>query len=249
MSCDARTSVSLAPHSLAAGARTGASPALARTPLVRCLAAEAVGTGYLLLAVVGSGIFGQKLAAAQPAVVLLVSALSTAAALYALIRWLGPVSGAHLNPVVSMALAWRGQMGVMQALAYGLAQTGGALLAVVLTHWMFEMPAFALSQTARHGPAQWLAESVATFGLVAAVLSCSRVNPSATAATVSTYVGAAFWFTPTDFVNPALTLARAFSDSFAGIRLEDVPGFWLAQFGGGAVALLFDRLTQDANGE
>lgn len=214
-------------------------------PLGRRLAAETLGTGYLLAAVVGSGIFAQRLASNDAAFVLLVSAVTTATALFALIQRLAPISGAHLNPLVTVALAWRGELSRGDALAYAMAQTTGAMAAVAVVHATFDLPAFSLAQTARYGPSQWLAESVASFGLLALVLSCSRRNPTALPTAVSAFVGAAFWFTPTDFVNPALTLARALTDSFAGIRPADVPGFVLAQAVGGIAACGFDRWLSD----
>jgi glycerol uptake facilitator-like aquaporin len=176
--------------------------------------------------------------------VLMMSALSTAGALYALIQWLGPLSGAHLNPLVSVALALRGHLSVPESFAYGVAQTMGALAGLLLAHSIFGLPLFSLSGTAREGLSQGLSETVATFGLIAIVLGASRRPSSNVAAAVAAYVGAAFCFTPTDFVNPALTIARAFTDSFAGIRIHDVPTFLLAQVLGAAMAMRWDRLME-----
>lgn len=233
----------LAPRAESTCVRQAAAQSLGKRAFV-----EGVGTAYLTLTVIGSGILGQRLTDGQAPFILLVSALATAAALYALIRWLAPLSGAHFNPLISVALFGRGALPIHETLAYVAAQTCGAMISVVCAHGMFDLPPLEMSQTVRHGSAIWLSEFVATFGLVAITLSFARRNAEGIASVVACYVGAAFWFTQTDFVNPALTLARAFTDSFAGIRLSDVPGFWLAQAAGAIAALLFDHYVQNPGG-
>ena len=211
-----------------------------RPTLSRRLAAEALGTGFLLIAVVGSGIVGERLSGNIVGLALLVNALATAAALFALIEWLAPLSGEHFNPLVSLAMAMRGDIAVRTAAAYVPAQIAGAVAGVAIAHLMFDAPVFSFSTHARSSASQWLGEFVSTFGLLGAVLTCSRLRPSSMAGVVAAYVGGAFWFTPTDFANPAVTLARALTDTFSGIRLSDVPGFVVAEIAGtGAAIVLF----------
>lgn len=207
-------------------------------PLRRRLVAEALGTAFLLMAVVGSGIFGERLASGNTAVALLGNALATAAALFALIEWLGPVSGAHFNPLVTLAFACRGEISGRVAAAYALIQLAGAIVGVGVANAMFDVPIFSLSTHARHGPSQWLGEFVSTFGLVGAVWTCSSMRPSSVAGVVGAYIGAAFWFTPTDFANPVVTLARSLTDTFSGIRPQDVPGFIAAEIAGALAAVV-----------
>ena len=202
------------------------------------LAAEALGTGFLLISVVGSGILGERLAGGNIALALLVNALATAAALFALIEWLAPLSGAHFNPLVSFAMAFRGDLPGRAVAAYVAAQIIGAFAGVGIANAMFDVPIYALSTHVRSGPSQWLGEFVATFGLLGAVWVCSRLRPSSVAGVVAAYIGGAFWFTPTDFANPAVTLARALTDTFSGIRPSDVPGFLIAEAAGAAAAVL-----------
>ena len=208
--------------------------------LSRGMAAEALGTGFLLIAVVGSGILGERLAGGNVALTLLVNALATASALFALIEWLEPLSGAHFNPLVSLAMALRGDIAVRVAAAYVPAQIAGAVAGVAIANLMFDAPVFSFSTHARSSVSQWLGEFVSTFGLLGAVLTCSRLRTSSVAGVVAAYVGGAFWFTPTDFANPAVTLARALTDTFAGIRPWDVPAFIVAEIAGtGAAIVLF----------
>jgi glycerol uptake facilitator-like aquaporin len=207
----------------------------------RRLTAEALGTGFLLIAVVGSGILGDRLAAGNTAVALLANALATGAALFALIEWLAPLSGAHFNPLVTLAMAVRGDITGRAAAAYVPVQLIGAVIGVGLANAMFDAPVFALSAHARSGASQWLGEFVSTFGLVAVVWTCSRLRPSSVAGVVAAYIGGAFWFTPTDFANPAVTLARALTDTFSGIRPSDVPGFIVAEIAGAAAAVILCR--------
>lgn len=205
--------------------------------LPRRLAAEALGTGFLLIAVVGSGILGERLSGGNVGLTLLVNALATAAALFALIECLSPVSGAHFNPLVSLVLAFRGDIAGRVAAAYVPAQMIGAVTGVGIANAMFDVPVFALSTHARSGASIWLGEFVATFGLLAAVWTCSLLRPSSVAGVVAAYIGAAFWFTPTDFANPAVTLARALTDTFSGIRPSDVAGFIVTEIAGAAAAI------------
>ena len=219
-----------------------------RLTLSRRLAAEALGTGFLLVAVVGSGILGERLSGGSVGLALLVNALATAAALFALIEWLTPLSGAHFNPLVSLAMAVRGDMDAFVATAYVAAQIAGAIAGVAIANLMFDGPVFSSSTHARTGASQWLGEVVSTFGLLGAVWTCSRFRPSSVAGVVAAYVGGAFWFTPTDFANPAVTLARALTDTFSGIRPWDVPGFIAAEVAGaGAAIVLFRWLLPSAD--
>ncbi|WP_328412219.1 MIP/aquaporin family protein [Nocardia sp. NBC_00403] len=217
---------------------TMAAAAAQELSLPRRLVAEALGTGFLLTAVVGSGILGQRLAGGNTAIALLVNALATAAALFALIEWFAPVSGAHFNPVVTAALAVRGDISRRAAIAYVPAQVWGAVTGVAVADLMFGEPVWSWSTSPRHGGAQLLGEFVSTFGLVGAVWVCSRTRPSKVAGVVATYIGAAFWFTPTDFANPAVTVARALTNTFSGIRPADVPGFVLAEIIGVTAAVV-----------
>lgn len=209
--------------------------------LSRRLVAEALGTAFLLIAIVGSGILGERLSSGNTAVALLANSLATAAVLYALIEWLGPVSGAHFNPLVTCALAFRGDVEGPIALRYMLTQMLGALAGVAIANAMFDMPLLSLSSHIRSGPSQWLSEFVATFGLIGAVWTCSQMRPATVAGVVAAYIGAGFWFTATDFANPAVTLARAFTDTFSGIRLLDVPGFLIAEMAGTLAAVMVFR--------
>ena len=206
--------------------------------LARRLVAEGVGTAMLLAAVVGSGIMGERLAGGNVAVALLANTLATGAALVALILTFGPISGAHFNPAVTLADASQGGLPWSDVPAYLIAQFTGAVVGVATADLMFSEPVFAFSQHARQGAAQMLSEFVATLGLLSVVWGCSRLR-SATVVpfAVGAYITAAYWFTAsTSFANPAVTVARALTDTFAGIRPTDVPGFILAQLLGAAAA-------------
>ncbi len=206
----------------------------------RPLVAEFVGTALLLAAVVGSGIMGERLANGNVAIALLANTIATSAALVALILTFRPISGAHFNPAVSIADASQGGLGWSQVAGYVVAQTLGAIVGVALADLMFEEPLFAWSQHARAGLPQVLSESVATFGLLSVIWGCVRRRPDAVPFAVGAYITAAYWFTAsTSFANPAVTLARSMTNTFAGIRLADVPGFWVGQAVGaiGATAL------------
>lgn len=209
----------------------------------RALVAEALGTALLVAAVVGSGIMAQRLGA-DPAVVLLCNTVATGGALFAILLMLGPVSGAQLNPAVTVSLAFLRELPAGRAMRYVVAQIAGGCLGTAMAHAMFEQPLVSLSTTARVGAGQLLSEGVATFGLLGVVIGVGRSRPSATPAAVAAYIVAAYWFTAsTSFANPAVTVARALSDTYAGIRPADVPAFLLAQGIGAATGtLLFSWL-------
>jgi glycerol uptake facilitator-like aquaporin len=205
--------------------------------LPRRIVAEGLGTALLLATVVGSGIMGERLAGGNVAVALLANTLATGAGLVALILTFGPISGAHMNPVVTLADAWQGGLAWREAPAYVLAQVTGAFGGVAAANVMFDLPVFSASRHARTGPSQWLSEIIATFGLLAVIRGCSRARPTATPFAVGAYITAAYWFTAsTSFANPAVTLARAATDTFAGIRPGDVAGFVAAQIVGALAA-------------
>jgi len=210
--------------------------------LARRLAAEALGTALLLAAVIGSGIMGETLAGGNAAIALLANTLATGTALAVLILVFGPVSGAHFNPLVSLAEAARAGMPWREAPLYVGVQVAGAFAGVASAHMMFGKPLLFASQHARAGwPMLW-SEVIATFGLVFAILSVSKTRPAAVPFAVGAYIAAAYWFTAsTSFANPAVTLARAASDTFAGIRPDDVAGFVAAQAVGAMAAFLLYR--------
>ena len=215
------------------------------TNLSRRLVAEAVGTAFLLAAVVGSGIMGERLAGGNVAVALLANTLSTGAALVALILTFGSISGAHFNPAVTLAEASQGGLAWGDVPSYVVVQVAGAFGGVAAAHVMFETPLFIASRHARAGPAQVFSEFVATFGLLAVIWGCARLRSSAVPFAVAAYITAAYWFTAsTSFANPAVTLARSATDTFAGIRPADAPAFILAQLlGAGSATALFCWLT------
>jgi glycerol uptake facilitator-like aquaporin len=210
--------------------------------LARRAVAEGVGSALLLAAIVGSGIMAERLTAGNTGLALLANALATAAALIALILALGPVSGAHLNPWVTLASALDGHLPRRAVAPYVTAQLLGAFAGTAAAHLMFGEPLYSAGQTVRDGAGQWLGEAIATFGLLLVILGCARARPAAVAYAVGAYIAAAYWFTAsTSFANPAVTLARAASDSFAGIRPADVPVFLAAQFAGAAAAVALAR--------
>src|ERR1700724_3142905 len=201
------------------------------TSLPRRVTAEFVGTAFLVAAVVGSGIMGERLAGGNVAVALLANTVATGAALVALILTFGTISGAHFNPAVTIADALRGGIVWREAPAYMVAQIAGAFSGVGAAHIMFGLPLFSLSLHARSGGAQLWSEFIATFGLLSVIWGCSRTRPTAVAFAVGAYITRAYWFTAsTSFANPAVTLARAASDTFAGIRPADAPAFIAVQF-------------------
>ena len=210
--------------------------------LLRKLVAEGVGTCLLLAAVVGSGIMGERLAGGNVAIALLANTIATGAALIALILTFGPVSGAHFNPAVSFADASQGGLTWRDAGGYAVSQCAGGLIGVAAANVMFDEPVFAWSRHVRAGFPQVFSEAVATFGLLAVIWGCSRRRSSVVPFAVGAYITAAYWFTAsTSFANPAVTIARAFTDTFAGIRPLDVPAFVLAQIIGAAVATALFR--------
>lgn len=215
-----------------------------KIPLSRRLAAEFIGTAFLVAAVVGSGIMGERLANGNAALALLANTIATGAALAALILTFRPISGAHLNPVVSMAEAFSGGIAWREAWLYIAAQIGGGIAGTACADVMFALPPFALSHHARTGGAQWFSEVVATFGLILVIRACSRFEPKWLPIAVACYIVAAYWFTAsTSFANPAVTIARSLSDTFAGIRPADVLPFVAAQLCGGFSAVfVFDWL-------
>jgi len=208
----------------------------------RRIAAEAAGTAFLLAAVVGSGIMGERLAGGNAALALLANTLATGAMLVALILTFGPISGAHFNPAVTLADASQGGLPWQDVPAYIAAQLAGAFTGVAAAHLMFGEPVFSASRHARAGSAQLFSEFVATFGLLCVVWGCARLRSSAVPFAVGAYITGAYWFTSsTSFANPAVTLARSASNTFAGIRPIDAPGFILAQLAGAAAATFLFR--------
>jgi len=209
-------------------------------PLPKRVVAEAVGTAMLLAAVVGSGIMGERLAAGNTAIALLANTMATGAALVALILTFGPISGAHFNPAVTLTVAWQRGLPWRDVPPYIVAQVGGAFAGVAVAHIMFGLPLFFASRHNRSGSSQVFSEFVATFGLLAVIWGCVRFRPSAVPFAVAAYITAAYWFTAsTSFANPAVTLARSASDTFAGIRPLDAPAFIVAQLAGAFVATAF----------
>ena len=205
----------------------------------RACVAELVGTAFLLAAVVGSGIMAQNLSGGNQALALLCNTLPTGAMLTVLILLFGPISGAHFNPAVSLAFALRREMEWNAAAAHIAAQMIGAMIGVWTAHLMFQLPLWEISGHMRSGSGQWLAETVATFGLLLTILGCLAHAPSAVPYAVGLYITAAYWFTAsTSFANPAVTLARSLSDSFAGIAPANVPAFVLAQMTGMLAAVM-----------
>jgi glycerol uptake facilitator-like aquaporin len=210
--------------------------------LARRAAAEGLGTLFLLAAVVGSGIMGERLAGGNLALALLANTLATGAALAALVLALGPISGAHLNPAVTLSEAWRGALAWRDVPTYVSGQVAGAFVGVATANFMFGLPLFFASRQARAGGALVFSEFVATFGLLVVIQGCARARARATPFAVAAYISAAYWFTAsTSFANPAVTLARAASDTFAGIRPADVAGFVVAQVAGAAAATALGR--------
>jgi glycerol uptake facilitator-like aquaporin len=210
--------------------------------LARRTVAEGIGTAMLLAAVVGSGIMGERLAGGNVAIALLANTIATGAALVALILTFGPISGAHFNPVVTLADAAMGGLKWAEAPFYLTAQFAGALAGVAMAHLMFGTPIFFASHHVRSGAAQVFSEFVATFGLLAVIWGCARRRSEAVAFAVGAYITAAYWFTAsTSFANPAVTIARSASDTFAGIRPADVPAFIIAQVLGAAAATVLFR--------
>jgi glycerol uptake facilitator-like aquaporin len=214
---------------------------LSEAPLARRLVAEGVGAFFLFATVIGSGIMAENLAD-NDAVALLANTIATGAMLFVLITMLGPISGAHMNPAVSLVAALRHDLKWPDAAAYTLAQLAFGILGAWAAHLMFDLPALQLSVKARTGLGQWTGEAIATFGLILTILGTARHRPHWIPATVALYIMAAYWFTSsTSFANPAITVARSLSDSFAGIAPENVPAFIAAQLAGAGLAALLAR--------
>ena len=217
----------------------------------RRLAAEFVGTAFLLATVIGSGVMAETLSPANHGVALLGNTIATGAILAVLILIYGPVSGAHFNPAVTLAFALRREIAPGDAAAYLAVQVAGALTGAVLAHLMFDLPALFASGQARTGPGQWLGEAVATFSLLAAIFGCLRWRPDAMPWAVGLVIAAGYWYTSsTSFANPAVTVARSFTDTFSGIAPAHAPAFIAAQLAGAAAAVLFFRwLLAPADGD
>lgn len=212
-------------------------------PLSRRLGAEAVGSLLLFATVVGSGVMAERLAGGNVGLALLANTMATGAMLFVLITMLGPVSGAHFNPAVSLVARLRGELGTVDATGYTAAQLAGGIGGVWITHLMFDLPVLQLSHKARHGVGQWTSEGVATFGLVLTILGTMRMRPQWVPASVALYITAAYWFTAsTSFANPAITVARSLTDSFAGIAPADAPAFIAAQLVGAVLGLLAGKV-------
>jgi glycerol uptake facilitator-like aquaporin len=213
-----------------------------RATLLRRVVAEFLGTGFLVAAVVGSGIMGERLAGGSVAIALLANTVATGSALVALILTFGPISGAHFNPAVTVADAIEKGVTLTVAACYVSAQCLGAIGGAITAHIMFQLPVISISQHVRSGSAQVFSEFVATFGLLCVIWSCSRLRSDMVAFAVGAYITAAYWFTAsTSFANPAVTIARSLSDTFAGIRPTDAPLFLIAQFFGAIAATFFFR--------
>ena len=212
--------------------------------LPRKLLAEGLGTALLLAVVIGSGVMGDRLSGGNAAIALLANTLATVGGLYVLIEVFGPVSGAHFNPAVSAVMAWRGELPAPALLPYVGVQLIGAMLGAWLAHAMFDMSLLQFSIRLRSGTGQWIAEGVATFGLVLVIL---RAPAGRVAAMVAAYIGSAYWFTAsTSFANPAAVFGRMFSDSFAGIAPSSAPGFVVAEFIGAGLAVAFHAVFAGA---
>lgn len=215
-------------------------------PLPRRLAAEFLGTALLLATVVGSGVMGMELSGGNAGIALLANAGATAAMLYVLIAVLGPVSGAHMNPAVSLVMRLHGEFRGLDLAAYVAVQVAGAAAGVVLAHLMFGLDIVQPGDHVRSGPGQWLSEAVATFGLLLTILLGARRRPAASPVLVAAYIFSAYWFTAsTSFANPAVTLARSMTRTFAGIRPDDVAGFVAMQMAGALVAAWVSRVLLD----
>jgi glycerol uptake facilitator-like aquaporin len=218
-----------------------------RPALARRLAAEGIGAFFLFATVIGSGIMAENLSRGNDAVALLGNTIATGAMLYVLITQFGPISGAHMNPAVTLVAASRRELAWGDAAAYILVQLGFGIIGAWAAHLMFDLPALQLSVKARTGLGQWTGEAIATFGLILTIIGTSRLRPDRVAASVALYITAAYWFTSsTSFANPAITVARSLSNSFAGIAPADVPPFIVAQLMGAALAALSARFLFEA---
>ncbi|GAC1407157.1 MAG: MIP/aquaporin family protein [Novosphingobium sp.] len=212
--------------------------------------AEALGSFLLFATVIGSGVMGERLAGGNVAVALLGNTLATGAMLYVLIAMLGAISGAHFNPAVTLVMRLRGEIGTSAALGHVMAQLAGGILGVWTAHLMFDLPILEFSTHSRTGLGQWMGEGVATFGLLLTIIGTVRMAPERVPASVALYITAAYWFTSsTSFANPAITIARALSNTFAGISPIDVPGFIAAQIAGALLAHWAGKALFDSHAE
>ena len=218
-------------------------------PRLRALTAEGVGSFFLFATVIGSGIMAERLSGGNVAVALLGNTMATGAMLFVLITMLGPVSGAHFNPAVSLVMAIRRELAWPSAAAYALVQITFGILGVWAAHLMFDMPILELSTKARTGIGQWTGEAIATFGLILTIIGTVRHRPHWVPASVALYITSAYWFTSsTSFANPAITIARSLTESFAGIAPANVPGFIASQLVGAVAGLLVaNALFADSN--
>jgi glycerol uptake facilitator-like aquaporin len=216
----------------------------------RALAAEGVGSFFLFATVIGSGIMAEKLAVGNVAVALLGNTMATAAMLFVLITMLGPISGAHFNPAVSLVMAARRELPWRNVLPYILVQIGFGILGAWAAHLMFDLPVLQTSVKARTGIGQWTGEAIATFGLILTIIGTARHRPQWIPASVALYITAAYWFTSsTSFANPAITVARSLTNSFSGIAPADAPMFIIAQLAGASLAVLVARWLFDGDGQ
>ena len=219
-----------------------------RSALARRLAAEGLGAFFLFATVIGSGIMAENLSRGNEALALLANTLATGAMLFVLITMMGPISGAHMNPAVSLVAAARRELSWKEAGAYAIAQIGFGIVGAWAAHLMFDLPALQLSVKVRTGLGQWTGEAIATFGLILTIIGTTRHRPAWVPASVALYIMAAYWFTSsTSFANPAITIARSLSDSFAGIAPAGVPLFVVAQLLGAGLAALTARFLFDAD--
>ena len=210
-----------------------------RFDVSRRLVVEAIGTALLLATVIGSGIMGETLSSGNDGIALLGNTIATGAILVVLILIFGPVSGGHFNPAVTLSFLVQRKIPVTLALFYVLAQISGGLLGMIAAHTMFDLPLFQVSINERNGLGQWFSETIATFGLLATIIGCIRFRPEAVAYAVGLYITAGYWFTAsTSFANPAVTIARAFTDTFSGINPSNAPVFIVAQLAGAIIATL-----------
>jgi len=211
-------------------------------PLSKRLFAEALGTALLVATVIGSGIMGEQLADGNAAIALLGNTIATGAILVVLILIFTPISGAHFNPIVSLSFAWHRQMTWNECLSYTTVQIAGGIMGAILAHAMFSLPLIQFSAHTRSGAGVLTGEMIASFGLLAAILGCLRSRPEAVPYAVGLFITAGYWFTSsTSFANPAVTIARSLSDTFSGIRPNDVPGFIVAQIAGALAATVMFR--------
>jgi glycerol uptake facilitator-like aquaporin len=232
------------------GESEGSQPLPAPPVLAKRLVAEGVSSALLLATVVGSGIMGERLAGGNIAVALLANSLATGAGLIALILTFGPISGAHMNAAVTLAMAARRELLWRDVVPYILVQILGGILGVWATHFIFEVPVFMTSQHIRTGLPQWVSEGIATFGLLAVIFGVAKTRPTAVPFAVGGYITAAYWFTSsTSFANPVVTIARALSNTFAGIRPADAPGFIVSQLVGAALATALFAWLVPSSGE